>query len=110
MLAPVVSQPADIALDGFDEQHVLGFGIRVVETEVAHAPELLGDAEVQVDGLGVADVEEAVGLGREAGGDGAVVDAVFDVLGDDVADEVFGHDGIRIGIWIGIGILGYGSK
>ena len=61
---------------------------------MANTAEILGDAEVEGDGFGVPDVQEAVGFGREAGGDGAIIDPVCDVSGDDVADEVFlfGHD------------------
>ena len=42
-------------------------GVGVVEPEVADAAELGGEAEIEADGLGVADVEVAVGLGRKAG-------------------------------------------
>ena len=47
--------------------------VGVVEAQVAQAAELLGDAEVQADRLGVADVQIAVRLGREAGVHAAVV-------------------------------------
>ena len=50
---------------------------------------LLGNTEVQADGLGMADVEEAVGL-RGKSGDDVVVLAGFEVFGDDLADEVEG--------------------
>ena len=51
-------------------------------------PESAGDAEIQADRLGMADVQIAVGLGREAGVDAALVLAAFEVVVDDLADEV----------------------
>ena len=51
------------------------------------AAKLPGDAEVQADALGVADVQVAVGLRREPGDDLRNA-AGREVGGDDVADEV----------------------
>ena len=48
---------------------------------------LAREAEVQVDRLGVADVQVPVGLGREAGDDGVVL-ARGEVVLDDGANEV----------------------
>ena len=48
---------------------LLGLRIRVVHAQVAEALVVAGQPEVEVDGLGVADVEVAVGLGRETGVD-----------------------------------------
>ena len=87
VVAPVEAQPAHVALDGVDVLLLLLHRVGVVEAEVAVAAELLRDAEVQADGLGMADVQVAVGLGREAGDD-AVVAPFAQVGGDDVADEV----------------------
>ena len=50
--------------------------------------ELLAEAEVEADRLGVADVEVAVRLGRKAGHDAAAVLACLHVLGDEVFDEI----------------------
>ena len=47
-----------------------------------------GQAEVEADGLGVADMEIAVGLGGEAGDDFSVIFAGAGVFRDDFADEV----------------------
>ena len=52
------------------------------------AAEVLSDAEVQVDGFCVADMQVAVGFGRKAGDDSAVVLIGFKVFFDDVADEI----------------------
>ena len=86
-LAPVESEPVD-ALD--DRVHVLDVflgRIGVVEAQVARAAELLRDAEVQADGLGVPDVEIAVGLGGKSRGD-AVVLPGSEVVRHDLSDEI----------------------
>ena len=87
VLAPVEAEPADVGLDRVDVLLLLLDRVRVVEPQVAAAAELRGDAEVEADRLGVADVEVAVGLGREARDDASVPPAA-QVGGDDVADEV----------------------
>ena len=59
-------------------------------------PKLLGDAEIEADGLGVADVQVAVGLGRKAGHNPAVL-ARGQVVGDDLADKIQGTGGLGSG-------------
>jgi hypothetical protein len=95
------AQPPDVGLDRVDVLDVLLGRVGVVVAQVADPAVVLGDAEVEADGLGVADVEVAVGLGREPGHDVAVT-ARCQVGVDDVADEVAasasfggGHDGPR---------------
>jgi cardiolipin synthase len=56
-------------LDAVDVLLLLFLGIGVVEAHVAHAAVVARQAEVQADALGVAHVQVAVGLGREAGAD-----------------------------------------
>ena len=87
-LAEVEAQPAHVVLDGLDVLDVLLGRVGVVEAQVAAGAVLLGDAEVEADRLGVADVEVAVGLGREAGQHPAAVLPGAEVVVDDVADEV----------------------
>ena len=96
MLAPVEAEPADVGLDGVDVLLLFLDRVGVVEAQVAAAAELAGDAEVEADGLGVADVEVAVGLRREAGDD-ARRRALAQVGGDDLADEVaaLGAESVR---------------
>ena len=65
--APLEAQPLDVLADSVDVLHILLGGVGVVEAEVAHAAIALGDTEVHADGLSVADVQVAVGLGWEAG-------------------------------------------
>ena len=74
--------------DGLDVLDSLGQWVGVVEAKVAMAAVLLGHAEVEADRLGVTDVEIAVGLGRKAGDDTAIVLARAEVVLDDVADEI----------------------
>ena len=85
---PLEAEPADVFHDGIDVFHVFLHGIGVIEAEVARAAVPLGDAEVDADGLGVADVQVAVGLGRETGLHAACVAAFLQVLFYDCFDEV----------------------
>ena len=60
----------DVLLDGFHKLHVFLGGVGVIHTQVAQAAKLLGSAEVNDQGLAVADVQVAVGLRREPGVNG----------------------------------------
>src|SRR5262249_51692165 len=86
--SPVETEPADVLLDRLDVLDVLLRRVRVVEAEIAAAAVLLRHAEVQADRLGVADVQVAVGLRREAREHTAAVAARRQILGDDRANEV----------------------
>ena len=106
VLAPVETEPADVGQNGLDVLDILACGVGVVEAHVAPgARELLADSEIKADGLGVADVQIAVGFGRKAGDDAAVVGAGGLIVGDDAADEVGGF--IPPGI---IGLNGHGYR
>ena len=85
---PIEAEPADVLLDRLDVLDVLFRGVGVVEAQVAGAAELGGDAEIEADRLGVADVQVAVGLGREARGDTSGVLPRADVLSHDGPDEI----------------------
>ena len=87
VLAPVEAEPAHVGLDGVDVLLLLPGRVGVVEAQVAAAAELLGDAEVQADRLGMADVQIAVRLRRKPGDD-RLVPARIEVPLHDVADEV----------------------
>ena len=90
VVGPAGDEPLHVGDDGIDVLDVLLGRVGVVHAQVALAAVFAGDAEVQADGLGVADVQVAVGLGREARDDLRV--ALFrDILRDDVADEVAGR-------------------
>ena len=88
LAGPLEAEPADVFLDRADVFLFFLGGVGVVVAEVAGAVVFLGDAEVQADALGVADVQVAVGLRREARGDAAAPLAGAVVLFDDPADEV----------------------
>ncbi len=88
---PVEAEPAHVLLDGVDVFHLFLGRVGVVEAQVALAAVIPGQAEIEADGLGVADVQVAVGLGREAGVDAAAPFAGADVLVDDLADEIPGR-------------------
>ncbi len=87
VLAPVEAEPLHVALDGVDVLLLLPGRVGVVEAQVAAAAELLGDAEVEADRLGVADMQVAVGLRRKARHH-ALVPARLQVRLHDVADEI----------------------
>ena len=62
--------------------------VGVVQTQVELAAVLVCNGPVDVDGLGTADVQVAVGLGREAGMD--LADLALGQIGvDDVGQKVF---------------------
>src|SRR5262249_28063623 len=88
VLAPVVAEPAHGVDDRVDVLLALLRRVGVVEPEVAAAAELAGQAEVDRDRLGVANMEIAVGLGREARDHVAAETPAGVVLQDDVPDEV----------------------
>ena len=72
--------------------------IGVVETEVGLSPELIRQSKIKTNGLGVADMKVAVGLGWKAGlNDGVAVGFVLDVVGDLVVEEVI--HGADFGAW-----------
>ena len=87
-VVPVETEPPDI-LD--DRVHILHFflgGIRIVEPEIAQPVIIAGEAKIQADGLGVTDMEIAVGLGRKPGVDPAVVLSIPYIFVDDLADKI----------------------
>ena len=70
---PVEPHPPDVGQDGIHILHLFFAGVGVIEPEVADAVVIGGQAEVEADGLGVADVEVAVGLRRKARDHPAVI-------------------------------------
>ena len=84
-------------LDGVDVFLALAQRIGVVVAQVGPAVELPRDAEVQTDGLGVADVQVAVRLRREPRDDGLAgsrAQIVADALADEVP-KILGHGSQR---------------
>ncbi len=91
LAVPAEAEPGDVLLDRLDVLDVFLGRVGVVHPQVAPAAELVGDAEVQADGLGVADVEVAVGLWRKPRMDAPAVLAGLAVGDDDLADEIEGR-------------------
>ncbi len=85
--APIETEPTDTVLDGVDILHVFFGRICVVEAEMAASAVISRQPEIETDGLGVTDVEVAVGLGRKSGDDVPVL-AGPQILVNDGADEV----------------------
>ncbi len=85
--APIEGEPAHVAHDGVDIGLLLLGRIGVVEAQMAAAAEFLGDAEIEADRFGVADMEKPVRLRREARDDRGMA-LSRDVGRDDVADEI----------------------
>ena len=96
---PVESEPTHRLLDGIDKLLVFFCGVGVVEPKMTAAGIALGQAKVQADGFGVAEMEIAIGLGRKASNeffDTTSLQVVF----NDVSEEVLcfrgcggsGHD------------------
>ena len=87
-VAPAEAEPADVVLDGIDVLDIFLRRIRVVEAQVAEAAILFGEAEVQADGLRMADMQVAVRLGWESRVDACRIFAVLEVFVNLVLDEV----------------------
>ncbi len=88
---PLKAEPAHILLDGVHVLLLFLLGIGVVEAQVGQAAELVGQAEVEADGLGVTDVQVAVRLRRKARlNDGVAILLRLQILDEDLADEVGG--------------------
>ena len=87
MLAPIEPEPAHVLLDRVDVLLLFLDGVRVVEAQVTPAAELLRDAEIEADRLGMTDVKVAVRLGREAGDD-RLMSTLANVRRHDLADEI----------------------
>src|SRR5208283_3096969 len=94
-VGPGADEPVHVLLDGVHVLDVFLGRVGVVHAQVADAVEFVGDAEVEADAFGVADVQVTVRLRRKAG----VYARIFlfgHVRGDDVADEI-GRRGGRSG-------------
>ncbi len=84
---PLESQPAHVFFDRLDVLDILFRRVRIVEAQVARAPELEGDAEVETNRLGVPDMQIAVRFRRESR-DHARDDARLQLVRDHRTDEV----------------------
>ena len=89
-LFPVPAQPAQVLLDRLDEFDILFFRIGIVKAQVAHPAKFLCHTKVETDGLGVTDVQIAVGFGREAGHELSPKPVGRQVCGYFAADKIAG--------------------
>ena len=80
-MRPAEAQPAHRIEDRVDVLLVFLDRVGVVEAHVAMAAEVARQPEVQADRLGVADVQIAVGLGREPGADARRIERTRQVAG-----------------------------
>ena len=85
--SPIEAEPAHVVLDGIDIFLLLLDRIGVVEPKVAATTEFLGNAEVEADRLGVADMQIPVRLRRKAR-DYRGVTLGGQISANDVANEV----------------------
>ena len=94
----VGTQPVQVLDDAVDVLLALAGGVGVVQTQVELAAVLVGNGPVDVDGLGAADVQVAVGLRREPGVDGHALEltTLGDVLVNEIMDEVLRHGGFQL--------------
>src|SRR5262245_29411494 len=87
VLAPIKAEPTHVTLNCIDIFLLLLGGVGVIEAQVAAAAKFLGDAEVEADRLGMADVQVTIGLGWKAGGN-RFLPAGLEVGLDNVANEI----------------------
>ena len=87
-LAPLVTEPLDVALDGTNIFHVLLLGVGVIHAQVAHTAEFLCHTEVQGNGLGMTYMKITVWLGWEAGLQSSAVLTLCQVLYNLLLNEV----------------------
>ena len=106
VLAPVEAEPTHIGLDGVDIFLFFLDRIGVVETQMTAAAELLRQAEVEANRLGMTDMQVAVGLGRKPGDHGLGAPGL-EIGAHDIADEIgFGAVGRGVGFGHGAVLRG----
>ena len=96
-VTPVEAKPVDVLLDGLHELLVLFGRVGVIHPQVAQSAELLSGAEVDGQGLAVADMQIAVGLRRKPGMDGHAfkLSALGNILLNKRVDEIAAFGGLR---------------
>ena len=87
MVSPALDQPFHIGGDGVDVLDFFLGRVGVIEAQVADPAEFVGNAKIEADGFGMANMKIAIRLRWEPG-DGGLVLAVRNIGFDDVADEV----------------------
>ena len=95
VFGPAADEPVHVLGDGIHVFDVFLGRVGVVHAQVADAAEFAGDAEVQADAFGVADVQVAVRFRRKAGVNARIF-LFGDVFRHDVANEIGRGGGRRI--------------
>ena len=93
--APVIAQPAHRVLDRILVFDVFLDRVGVVEAQMAHAAVFCGQAEIQADRLGVADMQITVRLRRKASDHSPSVLVGVQILGNDLPKEIRTRRGAR---------------
>ncbi len=82
------AQPFDVFHDGIDVRSFFLFRVGVVEAEIGMSVELVGQSEVEANGLGMPDVKIPVRFRRESSLHPSRKFSGLQVVEDDVANEV----------------------
>ena len=88
LIVPFGTQPTHIGPDAVHVFHFFGYGIGVVKTQIELALVTLGNAIIDGDGLGVANMQIAIGLWRETGVNPASVFAIGNVFFNDLLNKI----------------------
>ena len=88
LIVPLGTQPAYVGTNAVDILYIFGDRVRIVKTQVEFALKTLGNAIIHSDGLGVADMEIAIGLWWETGVNPTSMFAIGNVFFDDLLDKI----------------------
>ena len=85
---PFKAQPVHVPFNGFDILLAFFFRVGVVKTQIAAAVIKGGDAKIQTDRFGVADMQITVRFRRKSGNNLAVVFVLFEVIINDMTNKI----------------------
>ena len=85
---PCKAKPLNIPLDGLNIVGAFGERVGVVKAQVGAAAKLLRHAEAKADGLGMTNMQIAIGFRRKASHHSAAILAAGNIRLDDGADEI----------------------
>lgn len=105
------AQPLDNISDRFEIFLLLTGGIGIVVAQIADSTVVLGETEIDSDGLAVADVQISVGLGRESSDDVLLRTFLVDISQEADFEHLLGIDwgsGLLFGPGSGWGLGGLG--
>ena len=98
-IAPVEAKPPDRLDDRIHIFLLFLLGIGIIKTQMACAVIIMGEAEIQANAFGMADMKIAIWLGGKAGLHPAIPFAGAVVFFDDAADKV-GSGGWAAHCWL----------